>query len=52
VFFRGRDHAVQAMTCALELTRRYAELVEEFARYDDTFKEAWVLVWLLIISPS
>jgi class 3 adenylate cyclase len=40
VFFRGRDHAVQAMTCALELTRRYAELVEEFARYDDTFKEA------------
>jgi class 3 adenylate cyclase len=39
VFFRGPDHAVRAMTCALELKWHYAELVEEFARYDDAFKE-------------
>jgi class 3 adenylate cyclase len=39
VFFRGPDHVVRSLRCALDMQQRFARLVEEFARYDETFKE-------------
>src|SRR5215467_7514064 len=40
VIFRGHDHLNRGLLCSLDMQKQFGHLIEELARYDDTFREA------------